>query len=320
MSSSAESTWMKGQCHCNTVQFAVRSPPQTTNDPVLEYAEDGFRALTSPAQGNEAPRRGWAMSYCYCDDCRVSSGALFQPFICVPKVFLRVGQTGQNIDDAVASGALGVYESTPGRSIRVFCRTCSTPLFFLFASFPRVVEVAPMALEKAVFAQHVQLIGHYNVGDTPNGQGGLVELANWFEEGVEHKSGGMRSQAVDFEATPTSGHVPTLNEVHGGCHCGAVKYRVATPKGGQKFIAGACHCDDCESNSRESSRFTAKLERRSAVDKWGVLVVDSRVSLEPHTTQPRVDARHLRIVGVWSASALCTLLHFNVLVRPGGGR
>lgn len=109
---------------------------------------------------------------CWCNDCRASAGA-------TPVVWTLFPQ-----DAVTISGDPVSYQSSPG-TLRQFCGTCGTGLFFYNESiFPGQVDIqaGTMADQDAFPPQ-----AHIQLADAPNWQTGIADLPRFdrFPKGPE---------------------------------------------------------------------------------------------------------------------------------------
>ncbi|CAG7846667.1 SubName: Full=Uncharacterized protein {ECO:0000313/EMBL:CCA77797.1} [Serendipita indica DSM 11827] len=179
---------LKGQCHCGLVTFEF-SPASVVdlNDPALP---ESVKQTIAPPSEQKHPERGgnvnkWKSTWCHCNPCRRTVGALAVEFVSVPMNLITIKR------DGIAS-----YRSS-NHATRQFCPKCGTSLFFV-EDDEKSIDVTLASITTPNLFDYIEMIGHIWLEDAKDlvldeaGKGG--GLAGIMTDGGYRTKQGSKSE------------------------------------------------------------------------------------------------------------------------------
>jgi hypothetical protein len=241
---------LHGGCLCGSVKYVVKNPkPQGV---VNEHEEAILKTcVVAESEGNAEGGWKWAVSHCFCQACRLSSGALFQTWNQIPQTYLTI-ESGES--------DIAVFESTPDQHWRSFCSRCSTPLFWRSKDEPDTQGITTASLDKNDVAKFTKLVKICRIDETFDKDGGFVDLEKWKHHVPYEDNNHEKREQVDLGVASKE-----VNKVKGTCLCGAVTFTLGFPPPSPtnatklevdygsikdenevyRWNVHHCHCDTC---------------------------------------------------------------------------
>lgn len=154
-----EEGYLRAQCHCGGISFAVTRPNDRSKEPWSPWP-DLLVPYHSESPKNSEDVKWWLRANdtkylagtCACNSCRLASGFPIQCWAFIPKANLINEKGNSPHAFTYGTGTMQRYESSPG-VYREFCKTCGATVFWHCDERPGVVDVSVGLLRSATGAR-----------------------------------------------------------------------------------------------------------------------------------------------------------------------